>query len=321
MKRQILVPLDGTPRTENILPQVEALARATESDVALLFIEPMLDPIYNISLLSAIPAAYDEHPTWPRPYLEGVAARLRQRGLGVSADVVAAVDIASTILERARDPQVRLIAMASHRRNSMERWILGSIAERVLHAAPKPLLVVRVTGDQQAREPVVAYRKILVALDGSRFAAQALDQACALAKATDAMVVLLAVAPASDDIGLAQGGLEPFWMMAERASHEACLQQSLMEVASALRADGMRVRTILEQGAPAQAIIDACATEHADLLIMATHGRSGLRRLVMGSVATGVLHQTDVPLLLIRAQDTGVRYSPAPDTVGAIRPR
>lgn len=312
----ILVPLDGSLRAEKILPQAIALARATARAITLFRVEPMIDPVVLPTLIGAIPVPRSEHPRVSSSYLAGIAEQLTTQGIPTSVDVVCGGDIAAAILERARAPYVDMIAMATHGRGGIERWIAGSVAERVLADAPRPLLLVRSHAEQVTSvtrtEPTL--RTILVALDGSPFATQALHEASALAETTSGTLVLLAVAPTVDDLGLAEGGIEPLWMMVDRQGHQTYLQHSLDTIAAELRATGLPVRTLVLAGNPVETIIRACAGEAADLLVMATHGRSGLRRLFLGSVTTGVLHHTETPVLLIRPQ-TGLR--PHDDTYPA----
>jgi nucleotide-binding universal stress UspA family protein len=131
---------------------------------------------------------------------------------------------------------------------------------------------------------------------------QALDQARILAASSEATIILLAVAPLLDDLGLAESGVEPLWMMVEREAQETYLQEALDRVATELRLSGLRVQTRVLAGDPVETIIRTCREEAVDLLLMATHGRSSLRRLFLGSVTTGVLHHAEVPVLLIRPQ-------------------
>lgn len=304
MNGQILVPLDGSVRAELILPHATALARATGRIITLFRVEPMIDPVFLPTLIGAFPVPGLERPDWPRSYLAEIAEELTAQGVSTRVDVAFGGDIAAAILERARAPHIDLIAMATHGRVGVERWIAGSVAELVLADAPRPLLLVRsqgAHGKPLAREEPTL-RTILVALDGSPFAMQALHQARTLAQTSGATVVLLAVAPLLDDLGLAEGGIEPLWMLAERQVQETYLKESLDKVATELRLSGLRVRARVLAGDPAETIIRTCREEVADLLVMATHGRSSLRRLFLGSVTTGVLHHAEVPILLIRPQ-------------------
>jgi len=135
--------------------------------------------------------------------------------------------------------------------------------------------------------------KILVPLDGSTLAEAALPRALELATASGAPLVLLRATQAR-----AFPGADPIEAQLEAVRES---EAYLVEVAARLEALGARdVRRAVWYGAPAPAIIDAAAFNQADLIVMTTHGRSGLGRLVMGSVAESVLRGTRVPILLLR---------------------
>jgi nucleotide-binding universal stress UspA family protein len=179
--------------------------------------------------------------------------------------------------------------------------VLGSIAAKVLYATPRPLLLLRAYEGTGASVPKGSYRTIVVPLDGSAFAEQALGHAQTIAAASGADLVLVAVVPAVDDIGLAEAGVVPYWVEAERQAEHDRVEHYLAHLADRLAAEGLRVHTRLAVGAPAEAILTAAAPASADLIVMATHGRSGVSRLWLGSVAAKVAQGAEVPLLLVRA--------------------
>ena len=231
------------------------------------------------------------------------------QALGIAArpEVLAAGDVASAIVARAeRDPHTSMIAMATHGRSGLGRWVLGSVAEKVLEAAPKPLLLVRASA-HAAASTNVSYRTIVVPLDGSPFAEQALGQAQAIAAATGAALALVAVVPLLDDAALAEVGVVPSQASAERQAEIEQLSRYLPGVAARLEAEGFTVRPHVVGGAPAEEILHASAAEHADLIVMATHGHTGVQRLWLGSVATKVVRSADRSVLLVRAHEQSNR--------------
>jgi nucleotide-binding universal stress UspA family protein len=149
----------------------------------------------------------------------------------------------------------------------------------------------------------VPYRTITVPLDGSAVAEQALHPAQTIAAATGAALVLLSVAPSAASIPPVEGaGVIPPWTAGEFQAQTEQLAAYLVEKARELEAGGQVVRAKLVKGSPDEAILHAGDEEHADLIVMATHGRSGLQRLWLGSVARKVTQGTRLPVLLVRAQ-------------------
>ena len=147
------------------------------------------------------------------------------------------------------------------------------------------------------------YKHILVPLDGSKLAELALADAFSLAQLNGAEVVLLQVISPFDYV---IGDTQPMVVFADelvKARQEAALHY-LEEVTAREECRNLKVHLVIEIGSPAETIIDYAHREPIDLIVMATHGRSGLGRWVYGSVADKVLRGADVPVLLVRVQPT-----------------
>jgi nucleotide-binding universal stress UspA family protein len=156
----------------------------------------------------------------------------------------------------------------------------------------------------------VSYQRILVALDGSPLAEQILPHVIALAEKFDATLMLVrAMTPVEQLAAVitpSMGGapLDPTIIDDMRASEEREATTYLEHVARGLRERGIKVACERPIGPPAQAILAVARSHEADLIALTTHGRTGLGRLVFGSVAADVLRRATDPILLVRAQDT-----------------
>ncbi len=302
--QQIIVPLDGSALAETIMPYAASFARATGAAVMLVMV---VTPTHTL------------HP-WPEPtpssvrreweraerdqadaYLQGVAQRWAAPDLLVHWEVLIAENIAEQIVRHACTPNVTLIAMTTHGRSGWSEWAFGSIAQKVLHGAPVPLLLLRAR-TPSAMPTTPSLRTILVPLDGSTFAEQALPRAQQLAHASGATLLLVAAVPPAGDMGLALAGVEPMWMLADSYATDEREKAYLSEIAQRVRATGITVHTRCVWNAPATAILDTNTDAGVDLVVMTTHGRTGVQRLWLGSVAHMVMHAADVPVLLVRAQ-------------------
>jgi nucleotide-binding universal stress UspA family protein len=310
----ILVPLDGSAIAERILPYVRTLAPALGARVCLLRV--VSDPEGEGLLADSIAATYGvgdplatQHERWRHSldllrqnaerYLESHAAILQAAGLDVAVDVRCG-PAADVIVEAAEGQHVAMIAMATHGYSGLKRWALGSITDKVVHATSTPVLIAR--GEAPARVPV--FKRILVPLDGSALARQALPLATELARSAHAKLLLLqAVAPTIEGYpGFPPRG-QPIPQLAEVL--EALRDQAMGELgalADELRVPEMPVRTRVVNGHAAEVLVDEAKQREVDLIVMATHGYSGLRRWALGSVADKVLHATTTPLILVRAQ-------------------
>ncbi len=306
MQRQILVPLDGSALAETVLPHAAVLARATGSTLTLLRV--ILSPLLMHPELGIAPGvvltaeALEIQEAEARTYLETVAARLEAVSLTVRTALVEG-DPATTIVGwAAQDPPLRMVAMATHGRSGLRRWVFGSVAEKVLQAVATPLLLVRGSADTPEGKPLPSahlYHTLVVPLDGSPLAERALHQAVPLAQTTGATLILVAVAPALDEE--TSGATELSW--APAAQHETTLRltEYLTRTAAHLQAADIPVQTRLEYGHPAEGILRLGEEVGADLIVMSTHGRGGIQRFWLGSTALKVVQSTHRPVLLVRA--------------------
>jgi nucleotide-binding universal stress UspA family protein len=212
---------------------------------------------------------------------------------------------AAEIAELARHVGADIVAMATHGQTGLRHLLLGSVAEQVLRELTIPLLLVRPSDVAESDPPARVARRqlnVVVPLDGSRIAEQALDRAASLPAIAGARLVLVAVEPMVVDIGVAEIGVVPYWMLANHEAAVARLNEYLKQIAARLARAGLEVETRLAEGNPAEEILRISGSEQADLIVMATHSRGGVKRLLLGSVADKVLRGAHVPVLLMRGQ-------------------
>ena len=144
------------------------------------------------------------------------------------------------------------------------------------------------------------YNTILVPLDGSKRAEAILPHAEALAQCHGAKVVFLQVVePSSLPVGSEDNYLKRYQKQLERETKVA--ETYLAGLEGEFREKGIEARVRVVHGPVVEAIINAAERENADLIVLASHGRSGLSRVFYGSVAAGILHRADRPLLIIRS--------------------
>lgn len=308
LEQQILVPLDGSALAENILPHAEVMARSSACGLLLLHVITPSETNQTRLWSAAAPADLrrqweEEDLTRIHSYLAALAARLQAEGLHVRTEVLTEPDPAEAIINRAAgDPAITLIALATHGRSGLSRWVFGSVAAKLLSVAPKPLLLLRTHGEAGVYLPEARYHTIVVPLDGSPLAEQALEQAQPIAAACDATMVLVMIVPPVEDVGLAEAGVVPGWMAAESQEQRQNAQDYLAQLTARLMDEGLRVRSRLGTGQPAEALLGISAEEHADLIVMATHGQGGIVRRWLGSVAAKLAQGAMVPVLLVRTQ-------------------
>ena len=303
MYRRILVPLDGSPLAERVLPYAIALARRASAHVILFQAqtEPLIrriDPWAGSEQVMARerpgdPAAAEPDIT-AAAYLDRLAAHLTEQGVS-AASLVGDGHAGDTIVATAREQGVDLLAMCTHGRSGPGRWLHGSVADHVLRHTDVPIFLVT-PGCPQSWEPA-AVPTVLVPLDGSALAQAALSPACRLAEALGAALLLVqaiepVIAPETVDLPM-EFALDPARLL-------AAARDDLERIATDLRGEGYTVTTHVESGYAPAVIMAAARAYAASVIAMATHGRSGLARLALGSVATAALQHATVPLLLVR---------------------
>jgi nucleotide-binding universal stress UspA family protein len=184
--------------------------------------------------------------------------------------------------------------MATHDDHGLWRWARGSIADQLVHTTSIPLLLIH--GRAHAAPSSPRLKRILVPLDGSALSRLALPLAIELAALAHAELILLQVVAPSLEAYLRD---YPIAADARGALHDQA-QQAFAPSAGAVEPQSMRLTTAIALGSPAEAVAEETSRRHIDLIVMATHGYSGLQRWRLGSVAAEVLHLTSTPLILVR---------------------
>lgn len=282
---QILVPLDGSREAEVVLPFVRALAPKFSSRVYVLGI--------GVGQASRrVNRLLDE-------YITRIANELHSHGVKAEP-VILYGNAADKILDFTAEKETDLIIMATHGRSGITRWWMGSVAEKVISEATAPVLLVRSkrtkTGETSDKRAVI--HKILAPLDGSDIGEVALPYVEAIAAKSPAAVNLLQVVAPPGSVEANLGG--PDWSKFVKAMHDAG-ENYLKSVSERLNGREAKVTYEVLTGDPADKIVEYAAANGVNLIAMSTHGRTGIARWVLGSVADKVLHGARIPILLVRS--------------------
>ena len=291
----ILVPLDGSPLSERALPYAERMAEATSADLVLIRVLPanLFQPAEDDPAL-----AEEAHR-----YLAIHGDQIRTRGVQVKTVCVWG-NPAAMILDQVQSKRANLIVMATHGRSGPGRWVYGSVADEVLRRAPVPVIEV----PPAVTQPWPAERalRILVPLDGSGPSEAGLVAAEDVASPLGAELILLQVVqcPQYALYGATSAYLEAF------NPNDAIKDAQKYLGTLARQRSVAQVRVVTELGEPSVAIAEVACGEKVDMIAMATHGRSGLARVVLGSVATGTLYRAQVPVMLVRPAAVAAQTAP-----------
>lgn len=191
----------------------------------------------------------------------------------------------------AEDHDVDLLAMGTHGRSGIRRFIAGSVTEHVLRSARVPVL----TATDRGAEPDTEYDRVLVPTDGSDCAGVAVDHGLAIAEATGATVHALFVVDAN--VIAAQPEVAPGTRILDHLKEEGATATAA--VAERARDRGLAAETAVMQGSPAKTLLGYADDQDVDLIAMGTHGRSGFDRLVLGSTTERTVRQAEVPVVAV----------------------
>ena len=274
MVQKFLAALDGSAASESILPYLESLLAAQDADVTLTQVVPT-------------PEAADVEKA--HRYLHPLAAVLREKGLVVDV-CVATGKPADALIDLAKQGGYSMILMCSKARTGLPRLIYGSVAEDVLRRSPVPVLVVHPQAPGQEKPRL---KRIVVPLDGSHRSGSILQHVAPLAKATGSKLLFVTV-------------VDP---RAKDAMPVEVIARNLFREQKQLHRQGLQTELLIRYGDPAAEILSSGDDQHADLVALSTHGRTGLDRALYGSVAESILREGRLPLLVLRTAGT-YEYDP-----------
>lgn len=284
MYKRILLPLDGSVEAESPLPYIKDFSKKFNAKVHVLGVG-IGDKRRKVNRLLT-------------DYIEYTANNLTQEGISARPHIVYG-HANEQILLFTEANAIDLLVMATHGRSGVTRWWIGSVAENIVTEASIPVLLIR---SKRLRETEAnktkTFHHILVPLDGSSLGESALQHAGILALKLDATINLLHVIHSFDGLGFDMPGYD-LKIMTKKLNDSG--KKYLKNISEKLKKKGIKTSSKIIVGNPATTIIDYALQEKVDLVAMSTHGRSGITRWVLGSVADKVLRESSLPLWLVRS--------------------
>lgn len=300
MYRSILVPLDGSPGSEQAVALAATIALRTHATVRLVHVH-LPQHIYIIGAMPILDTPADhQQREQEQSYLTAVASRLRDQDIEVRTSVCDG-SITAALRTYAAQHAVDLVVMTTHGRSGVSQLWFGSVADQLVRALPMPILLLHPTSDIPADQAPPALHHILIPLDGSELSEDCIEHALALGAMMEARYTLLHV------VELPPTGYSEFSTSAlsehARAAASHAATSYLDQVAGRLCERAPDMHIAVTTGRPSK-LIPAYAKEHdVDLIAMSTHGRSGFARWYFGSVTTSVLRTNTTPLLISKPQN------------------
>ena len=302
MYHRILVPLDTSELAEVALPYAEQMAGRLGSE---------------ITLMSVSHSAGEKEQRVFRSYIQETVAVTKERAnrylekpTGQDVKVESAILVgnpAEEIVDYAERENIDVIVMATHGRSGIGRWALGSVADKVLRATERPVVLIRAKGARPDLLEKGVFKRALVPLDGSKESEAVIPYIEELASMLGAEVTLLQVLAIVYHVYISgDAPAQVPYTEEEMKPLKASAESYLEKVGSGLKGKGVTTKCQVRVGAAGHEIIKLADEIGADIVAMSTHGRSGVGRLVFGSVAEKVVRTGNTPVLLVRTPGASV---------------
>jgi nucleotide-binding universal stress UspA family protein len=297
MYTRMLIPLDGSKVAEQVLPYARCLGKALALPVELM---EVVDPEAHSLLANPEQGRYvdtilAERVENSKNYLEAIGRSFQGTQVRCFVEKGKAAEV---VIEKAAMDKNTLIVMATHGRSGIQRWLLGSVADKILHGTTNHVLLVRAI-DQGKTGGEATLKTVVVPLDGSPLAEQVLTYVVELAKKMQLEVMLMrayALPPSitAEDYGFYVGDL---------LDHiEAEARDYLAAKVNEVKRKGVEnIASVVNIGYGAEEIITLARNTPDNFIAMCTHGRSGVQRWVLGSVTDRVVRHSGDPVLIIRS--------------------
>jgi nucleotide-binding universal stress UspA family protein len=304
MYSKILVPLDGSDIAECVLPYVESVATwKKQTEITFLYVTQPLDvPLTDKKFKTLIES---EAKSGARSYLDKLMDRIKIKDN--VKHIVRVGKSAETIIDYAEEHKMKLIIMATHGRSGISRWTRGSVADKVLHNANIPVWLIKADTASKTFLKRGQKIKILVTLDGSKLAEESLASVIELSKQYGIDNVELTLFRVSElfsppyiyppEMPIS---IEEYLEYEKKRTTEIC-HSYLENISKELTQEGLNVKTAVEEGIPADIIINFAKEQSIDLIVMSTHGRTGFSHWAFGSIAEKVLKGAPCTIFLVRS--------------------
>ena len=269
---RLLVATDGSEASRNAVAVGLELAKVCSSKLEVIAVAVVLT---NLEYDGALPWVIDDAEKEMQKKLEAVKDMIKEEGVDCEIIVHRGEDPYVKIVDEAVKNKADMVIIGTHGRTGVKRFVMGSVAGNVIGHAPCNVLVV-------PPGVKIDYGTILTATDGSKHGDAAVLEATAIAKRCESSLIILSVASLDEEIASAEDIMKRALGVAEKEG---------------VKTEGMTLR-----GKAAEAIVEVAGQKHAGLIVMGSHGRTGLMNLLMGSVTEHVLSHGNTAVLVAKVR-------------------
>ena len=285
---KLLLPTDCSEFSEGAIREAVNLAKTCSSK---LFVVSVIET--NPEYESIAPQLIEKAEKETRQHLESVKNRASKEGVDCEIIARQGEDPYKYIVDEAVKHQVSMIIMGRRGRKGLKRLMMGSVTAKVIGHSPCNVLVV-------PRAARLEFRKILVATDGSKYSNAAASEAVAIAKRCGANLIAASVVPYETISPLGIVHSEMQWELVTEESRKAA-ENNIKNVKEIAEKEDVKIEELILEGRPYEVIINAAKEKGVDLIVVGSHGRTGLDRLLMGSVTERVIGHAECAVLVVKA--------------------
>lgn len=290
----VLIPTDGSDHSVRAAEHGHFLAQLFDATVHVINVVDIQGAAGMFDAGGIVQSINDQLIAEGETAIEAVEAVVGERDSVTTAVVKG--EPSEAILEYADDHDVDVITMGTHGRTGLNRYIAGSVTERVVRLADVPVLTVRATDQSQL---VGEYDEVLIPTDGSEPAAMAIDHGLAIAQKTGARIHAVNIVDVGD-VAVSPNYTPPTEVIEHLESEgEAATDR----IATQARARGLDAITEVREGFPASDLLDYADEHDIDLITMGTTGRTGLNRYLLGSTTERIIRHAEIPVLAVNARE------------------
>lgn len=286
---KLLLATDGSSFSEGAIREAIRLAKQCSSKLSVLSVIET-NPEYE----TIAPQLLEKAEKSAREHLGSVKERAKKEGVDCTTSVLEGEDSFNYIAGEAAKNKISMIIMGRRGKTGLKRLMMGSTTARVIGHAPCNVLVV----PSAAR---VEFKNILVATDGSRHAAAAASEAIGIAKKNSSKLIVLAVVPSES--------IQPMDIVHSQMSRDVIAESEMKEaeknakaVKEAAQKEDVAVEAFIMGGKPSDAVVQTAKEQNVDVIILGSHGKTGIDKLLMGSVAERVIVLSSCAVLVVKGK-------------------
>ena len=268
---KLLLPTDGSMASEGAAREAINLAKTCGSKLYIISVVEI--PAFGGEFVETLPKMIEKLETDARGLLESLKERAGKEGVSCEALIYQGVEPYKYIVDEAAKNNVEMIIMGGRGKTGLERVMMGSVTAKVIGHAPCKVMVV-------PKDAKLTLEKILIATDGSIYSELASREAISIAKRSGGSLVVLSVAKRDENLLVAKESVDIVRKVAEK--------------------EGIKVEALTLKGMPHEVIVNTAAQKKAGLIVVGSHGRSGIERLMMGSVTERVIGYALCPVLVVK---------------------